>query len=173
MKVFRLLIISIVLLFSIVTGMSLLIPSEVRISRATNMHALPATVWAYVDDMRQWQQWNPFVVHTADSLVRYTGAGSNHVDAGIDIDGTSIRWVEMKKEERIARMSKKDFKPVIMGWRIINHTATDSITVQWYMNFRLRWYPWEKFSSLLFEKNYGTRMEQGLTRLKKLAEGDR
>jgi hypothetical protein len=38
------------------------------------------------------------------------------------------------------------------------------------MDFRLRWYPWEKFSSLLFEKQYGTQMEAGLESLKQLAE---
>jgi hypothetical protein len=35
------------------------------------------------------------------------------------------------------------------------------------MDFKLRWYPWEKFSSLLLEKRYGPVMEQGLAKLKK------
>jgi hypothetical protein len=41
------------------------------------------------------------------------------------------------------------------------------------MDFHLRWYPWEKFGSLLLEKSYGTKMEMGLMSLKKLAETDR
>jgi hypothetical protein len=41
------------------------------------------------------------------------------------------------------------------------------------MDFRLRWYPWEKFSSLLFEKSYGLTMEKGLNNIKKLSEADR
>jgi hypothetical protein len=38
------------------------------------------------------------------------------------------------------------------------------------MDFHLRWYPWEKFASLLLEKSYGPRMEQGLATLKRLVE---
>ena len=67
-------------------------------------------------------------------------------------------------------MQKKGFRPIVTGWNAITHQSTDSTTVQWYIDFQLRWYPWEKFSSLLFEKNYGVRMEEGLSNLKKLAE---
>lgn len=172
MRILRLLIISAVLLFLIVTGMSLLIPFDVRISRATNMKASPAAVWTYVDDMRQWKEWNPFFSGPVDSQVVYTDTAGGK-PAGLNVTGTSVRWMEKKNDERIASMNKKGFKPVLTGWHIITHPATDSTTVQWYMDFKLRWYPWEKFSSLLFEKNYGTRMEQGLNNLKKLAESNR
>ncbi len=52
------------------------------------------------------------------------------------------------------------------GWNIFPGRIPNSFTVQWYMDFHLRWYPWEKFSSLLLEKRYGAMMEQGLTSLK-------
>lgn len=52
------------------------------------------------------------------------------------------------------------------GWNIFPGRIPNSFTVQWYMDFHLRWYPWEKFSSLLLEKRYGAMMEQGLTNLK-------
>jgi len=45
--------------------------------------------------------------------------------------------------------------------------------VQWWMDFKLRWYPWEKFSSLFFENIYGAQMEKGLDNLKRLAEANR
>jgi hypothetical protein len=38
------------------------------------------------------------------------------------------------------------------------------------MDFRLRWYPWQKFGSLLYEDTYGTMMQQGLQKLKTSAE---
>jgi hypothetical protein len=41
------------------------------------------------------------------------------------------------------------------------------------MDFHLRWYPWEKFASLLFEQSYGPKMEQGLGNIKKMVEADR
>ncbi len=56
------------------------------------------------------------------------------------------------------------------GWNFIPAPIPNTITIQWYMDFRLRWYPWEKFSSLLLEKRYGPMLENGLDKLKKLME---
>jgi hypothetical protein len=38
------------------------------------------------------------------------------------------------------------------------------------MDFKLKWYPWEKFKSLFYENFYGVQMEQGLSNLKELSE---
>jgi hypothetical protein len=69
-----------------------------------------------------------------------------------------------------AQFITKKMKPVATGWKTISYPNNDSVTVQWYMDFHLRWYPWEKFGSLLLEKSHGARMEQGLTNLKKLIQ---
>jgi hypothetical protein len=169
MKFLRLLIISAVLLFAVVTAMSFLIPFNVRISRAVNIHATPAVIWEYVDDMHNWQSWNPFFGKHLQSQPQFTDT-SGGMATSMEIGGTTIRWKEKAADKKIAVMQKEGFKPIVNGWNAITHKGSDSTTVQWYMDFRLRWYPWEKFSSLLFEKNYGARMEQGLTNLKKLAE---
>ncbi len=42
--------------------------------------------------------------------------------------------------------------------------------VQWYFDFKLNWYPWEKFGSITFDKQVGPVMEQSLNNLKKLVE---
>jgi len=61
-------------------------------------------------------------------------------------------------------------KPIAMGWNVLPGDGPDAVTLQWHMDFTLRWYPWEKFASLLFEKRYGLQMEQGLNNLKSLLE---
>ena len=58
---------------------------------------------------------------------------------------------------------------VISGFKTIRHSG-DSLTLQWYMDFKLKWYPWEKFRSLFYENIYGVQMEQGLSNLKELAK---
>lgn len=46
-----------------------------------------------------------------------------------------------------------------------------SITVvQWYFDIKLKWYPWEKFGSIIFDKQFGPPMERSLNNLKKLVE---
>jgi hypothetical protein len=83
-----------------------------------------------------------------------------------------IRITEKKKDEVITELMSGS-KKIISGWKVISYAQPGSTTLQWYMDFKLRWYPWEKFSSLLFEKSYGLKMEQGLNNIKKLVEGDR
>jgi hypothetical protein len=56
------------------------------------------------------------------------------------------------------------------GWNIFDSNQPNTYTVQWYMDFHLRWYPWEKFSGLLLEKRYGPFMEKGLAKLKQIVE---
>ncbi len=168
MRLLRLFIISVILLFTVITAISLLIPSNVRISRATNIDATPSAIWEHVDDMRDWSLWNPFFGKQVSGTVLADTAGAKATR--MVVGGTTITWKEKSAYKREATMQKKGFGPIVTGWNAITHESTDSTTVQWYIDFQLRWYPWEKFSSLLFEKNYGVRMEEGLSNLKKLAE---
>ena len=42
--------------------------------------------------------------------------------------------------------------------------------VQWYFDFNLDWYPWQKFQSIVYDKQLGPSMELSLEQLKKLVE---
>jgi hypothetical protein len=70
-------------------------------------------------------------------------------------------------------MKKDEGRPVLNGFKFIKHAQGDSVTLQWFMDFRLRWYPWEKFRSLFYENIYGVQMEQGLGNLKELSNAGR
>jgi len=61
-------------------------------------------------------------------------------------------------------------KKISTGWLITPSIDANSVTVQWYMDFRLNWYPWEKFSSVVFERVYNPQLEKGLNNLKALLE---
>jgi len=171
MRILKLLFISVVLLFLAVTIISLFIPSSVRISRAVNTYKSAQDVWTYIDDMRDWQKWNPFFSGDQTRRIQYLDSSAG-VPQGMKLDETIIRWQEKKADERITTMEKQGFPKIINGVKCIHHPQSDSTTIQWYMDFKLRWYPWEKFASMMFEKSYGVRMEQGLADLKKLVESN-
>lgn len=170
MRLLKLLILSFTILFFIITAISLLIPFHVRISRATNVIATPAEVWQQVDDMGNWRNWNPFFSAVADSISY--GDMINGKPGSMNVRGTSVKWKHRGPDEHIAEM-QSGHRSILNGWKYISHTQSDSTTVQWYMDFHLRWYPWEKFASLLFEQSYGPKMEQGLNNIKKIVEADR
>jgi len=171
-KIFRLVFFSFLFLFLLVTGISLFIPSHIRISKAIDIAATADTILSQLNEPARWKNWFP-------------GLGSSKLfyEAGIvkgliidDSSGQYIKIIETKNDEIITEL-RSGSKKIVSGWKIISNDRSDTTTLhttlQWYMDFQLRWYPWEKFSSLLFEKSYGLRMEEGLNNIKKIAEAGR
>jgi hypothetical protein len=146
------LLISVVFLFLLITAFSLFIPSHIRISRAINIAPDKTVVWNAVTDTRQWKRWNPPFMN--DSL-----------QAEHEI---RVKPLQQTDSSFLVQLQQGDKRPLTNGWQLYRHTVTDSLTLQWYMDFDLKWYPWQKFGSLFYESTYGTMMEQGLANLKKL-----
>lgn len=156
MRLIKLAFLSLVVFFGIITAMSLLIPSQVRISRAINLSTGDSVLFL-VSNMDQWPRWHPaFQIQNAAKLLQ------QH----------KILITPLLKTDSLVRMQwrQTDRSPVENSWQLHRFAASDSITLQWYMDFKLQWYPWQKFSSLFYEKTYGTMMEQGLQNLKGLVQ---
>jgi hypothetical protein len=166
MHVVRLAIISITLLFLLVTGISLFIPSHVRISKAVNIKAERDSIMLQLGDPPRWKNWYPGM-DTAKLL--YEGGMVKGVMPD-EQSQTAVVVTQRSADEVVTEFTGYKMKRVVSGWKMIGAPGSDSVTVQWYMDFYLRWYPWEKFSSLLLEKSYGPKMEQGLFNLKKQVE---
>lgn len=148
MRIVKLGIISLVFFTVFFTLLSFFFPSHVRISRATDIQAPKDSVTAVLKDLKQWDKW-------------YPGLDSSEGEAYFISDSDSTLIFETNIAGR--RKAKE-------GWNIYSGSSPHTFTVQWYMDFHLRWYPWDKFSGLLLEKRYGPVMEKGLTRLKSLLE---
>lgn len=164
MRLIKLAIISFIFFFLLITGISLLIPSNVRISKARDINADKDSVLVQINDATNWKNWYP----GADTLelLRIEGVVKGIITRetqGIIISSANDSVVTAGNAGPGSRRSE-------MGWNIMQQGGKGPVTVQWYMDFHFRWYPWEKFSSLLLEKRYGVVMEQGLDKLKKFVE---
>ncbi|MCW3116765.1 MAG: hypothetical protein JWM28_847 [Chitinophagaceae bacterium] len=168
MKIIRFGLISLLSLFAIITAISLFIPSQVRISRAINMNAEAGTVLNEISDLNKWKNWYPgFDTLTITPVTLKDG---NLTEARVSSTLASIVITEKKADEVIAQFNSGSNRSVTSGWKVITYNSSDSLTVQWYLDFRLRWYPWEKFLSITYDKMYGGQMELGLNNLKKNVE---
>lgn len=152
MRLIKLAFISFILLFGLVTAISLLIPSRIRLSKAVNVKAERDSLFALIRNPAQWPRWHP-AFQQAD-----TGALRRH---GITLQPLQLSDTLVTMEWRQAGR-----RPVVNGWVLHQFAEHDSLTLQWYMDFRLPWYPWRKFGSLFYEDTYGVMMEQGLQNLK-------
>ncbi|MCG2618213.1 SRPBCC family protein [Terrimonas sp. NA20] len=174
MKVVKLAIFSFVFLFTIVWLISLLIPSEVRVSRATDIRADRDSVLAMIKDVDRWKEWYP----NLDSFDSVKPIYKDGKLAGIILDDKNpdkpviLQLQSAKADEVTAFFQGQRIKPVLNTWKVMEHQDKGLITLQWTMDFKLRWYPWEKFASLVLEKSNGQRMEIGLANIKKRLSTD-
>jgi len=146
MRIIKLAFISLIVFSLLLTFFSFFFPSTVRISKAIDINADRGTVLQQLKDTGSWTNWYPGA-DSAAVLPVITAVTDSSVTAN-----------------SIMQNGRKG----ITGWNIYEAAVPHTVTVQWYMDFKLRWYPWEKFSGLLFEKRYGPMMERGLEKLKEL-----
>ena len=141
MKYLKLAFISAVIFGSLLLLMSLLIPSTVRVSRAANIHAGKDAVYAMIADTSRWREWNEMVL---DSIKLTILSNKNyHFETSWEYGGRKIH----------------------SGFRL--EEAANITVVQWYFDMKLKWYPWEKFGSIVFDKQFGPPMEKSLDNLQK------
>jgi hypothetical protein len=155
-RLIKLAIISFVLLFIVATAVSLMIPSRVRISKAINIYGQKDSILALISDQSRWPQWHPAFM--PDPVVR-------------KIPAIKVSVLNRTDSSVTMQLQQGDKKPIINGWTLYRYASSDSLTLQWYMDFHLHWYPWEKFSSMLYESVYGTMMEKGLQNIKNIEQG--
>jgi hypothetical protein len=146
MRVIKLGIISVVFFTVMITLISFFFPSHVRISKAIDINADREAVIAQLKDTANWKNW-------------YPGADSLMPTVIVEANDSVIRFHQVREGRKAEE-----------GWNIIKTDRPNTITIQWFMNINLGWYPWDKFSSLLLENRYGPFMEKGLSSLKAFLE---
>lgn len=137
--------------------MSLLIPSHIRISKAINIGSSSDSIFYLITNQEQWHRWHPaFQLQKKDSLLKQHKIVIKPVRITDSL--VTVNWQQGNKV------------PVLNSWQVHRFTAADSVTLQWYMDFNLKWYPWQKFSSLFYETTYGQMMERGLLQLRTIVQ---
>lgn len=165
-RIAKLGIISFILFFCLITLISLFIPSRIRISKAINIATHTDSILNPVRDIEEWKKWYPGF----DTIPVIPLEGKEGQIIKAKVPGAEIILNEYNDSIVNASFIADRKRPVQQTWRRITYPAADSVTLHWYTEFKLRWYPWEKFSSLMFEGRYGTQMEKGLENLKNLLQ---
>jgi hypothetical protein len=161
MKIFKLAVISIVILFLVVLGLSLLIPSHIRISRAINIDAKRDSVYRSVVNIKHWKQWN-------DLVNKPELANGIYSDSAFISDKLKVHIQNASLDSVITGWTQENGNVIHSGFVMI--PAGDTTIVQWFFDFYPRWYPWEKLSTVVLDNQLGPTMEKSLGKLKKERE---
>ncbi|MDP4151397.1 MAG: SRPBCC family protein [Bacteroidota bacterium] len=168
MRFIKLGLISIFVFFLVLTGLTLLFPSDQRISRAINIAAPRERVLAMVGDLRQWERWNKFTSASGLTHVQFSSPSSGP-GAFLRADQLRVGIAAASPDSMRLNWDQSGGKSFRGGFQFLQ-LRPDSLTVQWWFDFHFRWYPWEKMSSLVFDKDLGPVMEESLNSLKQLME---
>jgi hypothetical protein len=156
MRVLKLALLSFLFLFGLVTLISLLIPSHIRISKAIDLNSKNDSAYSLIANKDKWPLWHPAYKNLNDTA--------------------QLKWLQETSWKKLAQndsliiveIRPKGKRTITNGWQFYRHNNSQNQTLQWYMDFNLPWYPWQKFSSLFFEGTYGKMMENGLNNLKQV-----
>jgi hypothetical protein len=171
MRFIKLGLISIILFFLVLTGLSLLFPSHQRISRAINIAAPREKVYAALSDLHAWDSWNRFVTNVPLTR-RSISSPSSGKGAALRSDQLIITITGAGPDSVIIDWDQSHGKRFIGGLNLLQ-LYPDSLTVQWWFDFHFRWYPWEKFGSLVYDQKLGPVMEESLADLKRFLENSK
>lgn len=162
MKYIRLVILSGIAFFLLACIVSFFIPSHIRVFRMVSIANSNDSALNKVRDLGQWNRWYPgFEKVQLRDITRQDGRVVKAT-----ADDVLLQIKESTDSAVVVTMQRNNNRPVISGWQVNTDYRNDSLALQGYMDFKLKWYPWEKFASLMLDKSYGDRIMEGLNNLK-------
>lgn len=166
MRFIKLGLISIVFFFLLLTAFSLLLPSQTNISRAIDINASADQVYNYVNDISKWKTWYADYDSSKASFYSKTiGKG-----ASLTMYKTTVTLRETLPGKIKVVWQTGENKPVEGEFNFFAKDSGAPTTLQWNVIQKVKWYPWEKFASIVSHKTIGPFMEKSLENLKKEVE---
>lgn len=161
------------------TIIGLVIPSSVKISRGIIVDADSIKVYQQLSDVKKWGEWMPWVTDDEGALVQ-TSAVTNMPGAffkwkglGKNNSGT-ITLLTLSPNLITTKYELTEMNDSEGGFRI--RTLPNNLSqceVQWFMEYKLKWYPWERFYGIFLDHIIGSSFDKGLQELKLYLEKDK
>ncbi|MFY7964461.1 MAG: hypothetical protein ACOVO1_06165 [Chitinophagaceae bacterium] len=159
MKLIKLALFSVVILFIIVTFIGLLFPSKVVVSRAIDISQKTDSVYPYVKDLFAWKQW-------------VTGMQGQKIVSATEtkIGNSTIKIISSNPKEIIGKWIEKNGDTQNTTLSLIE--SQNKTIVHWQFEQHIKWYPWQRFASMVNDKVIGSMMQENLDNLKKIVEAN-
>src|SRR5690349_13560318 len=122
MRFIKLAFISLVFLFIIVTAISLIIPSHIRLSKVVMISPQQDSIFSLIKNKDQWPRWHPSFINSANSEI----LSQINVELVVETDSTlQMQWIQPGK------------KPLNMSWQLYKDESPG--TLQWRIDFYQKW----------------------------------
>ncbi len=166
MRYLKFFLIGLIVLYILLTGIGLLMPSSVTVGRSVEINAPIDSVRFYTNDPVNWRYW----INGADTayfkqLTNTTTEKNSKIKLGtytitiLDNDPKYIitSWQGESAREQLNRLD-------------LYNSSTGVTIINWSFQQHLNWYFWERLSAMLRDKVFGPSMEASLNKLKQVCE---
>ncbi|MBS4065641.1 MAG: SRPBCC family protein [Chitinophagaceae bacterium] len=154
------------------TLIGLVIPSSVKISRGIIVNADSIKVYQQLSDVKDWGKWMPWVTADEGALVQTSPVtnipGSYFKWKGLNLKNNgTISFLTISPNYITTKYELQGMNDSEGGFRIRSIPNNLSQTeVQWFMEYKLKWYPWERFYGIFIDHIIGPSFDKGLQELK-------
>ncbi|MEO6721284.1 MAG: SRPBCC family protein [Ferruginibacter sp.] len=173
MKLLRLLkafFIGFICLFIVITIFSLIIPSNIKVSRVTVINNVtPGRVYAQIANLQNWKNWHP-VFKSDSAIVTFTDSGRRSCDIVYSGSTTHLSITSLDPGAIKFDLRSGNENPIHVEMHLTGLPDQKSVQVEWRALTRLHWYPWEKFYGIFIDKLSGPGYEAALKGLKDFLE---
>lgn len=163
-------------LFAVVTIIGLFIPSSVKISRGIVINADHSKIYQELSDVKDWNKWLPWITSDSGALVQLSPVtnepGSFFKWQGLTYKSSGTITLQQINPDLITvHYQLKDMNDAAGGFRLRSvGTNKQETELQWFMEYHLKWYPWERFYGIFLDRIIGPAFDKGLEQLKIFAE---
>ncbi len=167
MRLLKLAVISFIVLFLTVTGIGLLFPSEITVSRAVNINASPGMLHTFISNAANWELW---MQHADNNSVQFLSSQTEGRGTSVKMGTGTITIIKSVPDTIETTWQNENGKIQTSAFILVADSLKKITRVQWYFKQQLKWYPWERFGAMMNDKILGPSMDSSLNILKKIAE---
>jgi hypothetical protein len=173
MRLIRRLLIVLVILAAVFVAVGLILPGMVHVQRSVVIASSPAQIFPYVNDPRKFNAWSPWAARDPATKYAFTGP-----DQGI---GATMTWQSeqfgagrqqitesVPNEKVVTALEFGAMGSAEATFLLIPENGKSRVT--WTLDSALPFQPVARWSGLLFPYLIGKDYDEGLARLKTLAE---
>ena len=167
MRYLKLIVISLLVFFFVLTIIGLLMPSSVIVGRSTEINAPADSVRLYTNDLKNWRYW----LNGADTAY-FMGLTPTTTakDSKIKIGKYTITIIKNDPKYIITLWQGENTREKLNRLELYYNNSSNLTTVNWSFEQQLTWYPWERLGAMLHDKILGPSMEVSLYKLKQVIE---
>ncbi|WP_447640738.1 MULTISPECIES: SRPBCC family protein [Chitinophagaceae] len=163
MRSARFALISLVIMFLLITGIGMLFSSRVTVVRQVDIRAPKDSIFQYISDIHSWNKW---MVDSTQAIAFFTDF-SNKKGASAQIGHSRVTISELNDSLMATQWQGTRGNPQTSDFVILPSKEVPSgWTVRWSFSQELNWYPWQRIGASLQEKVLGPSMEKALEKLK-------